>query len=98
MAPEMPHLSAVGNESSRQSAQASSSSFPMSKKQIGGEYGEIRASINVTQLNMYLLSHVPVVNVPVTVKQFKVSCSSFPYSTQLTFSQFGQVRISCIMT
>ena len=48
---------------------SSSSSKP---KKIGGEYGEIRANIDVDKLNTYLARHVKVVKTPVTVKQFKV--------------------------
>lgn len=45
----------------------------MSKSQkIGGEYGEIRANIDVDKLNGWLKEHVPAVKVPVAVKQFKV--------------------------
>lgn len=43
-------------------------------KKIGGEYGEIRANIDVDKLNTYLSRHVKVVRTPVEVKQFKV-CS-----------------------
>ena len=39
---------------------------------IGGEYGEIRANIDVDSLNKYFEKHVPVVTSPVEVKQFKV--------------------------
>lgn len=41
-------------------------------KKIGGEYGEIRANIDVDKLNTYLSQHVKVVRTPVEVKQFKV--------------------------
>jgi hypothetical protein len=40
--------------------------------QAGGEYGEVRAGIDEVKLNAYLATNVPVVTVPVTVKQFKV--------------------------
>jgi len=43
------------------------------QKKIGGEYGEIRASINIASLNAYLLIHgAPAIQIPVSVKQFKV--------------------------
>ncbi len=41
-------------------------------KPTGGDYGEVRASIDQVKLNAYLARSVPVVTVPVTVKQFKV--------------------------
>ena len=40
--------------------------------QIGGEIGEIRASIDIAKLNEYLTRHVRAIHAPVTVKQFKV--------------------------
>ena len=40
---------------------------------IGGEYGEVRANIDVDRLNKYLDNHVKEVVAPVEVKQFKVS-------------------------
>jgi hypothetical protein len=43
------------------------------KKKIGGEYGEIRANIDVNNLNAYLNKHTPSIKAPVDVKQFKVS-------------------------
>jgi len=44
----------------------------MSGKKIGGEYGEIRASIDVDSLNAYLAKQTPGIKTPVNVKQFKV--------------------------
>ena len=41
-------------------------------KKIGGEYGSIRAGIDIPALNAYLAKHVPAVKAPVEVKQFKV--------------------------
>lgn len=41
-------------------------------KKIGGEYGEIRASINVDNLSAYLAKNTPMIKTPVDVKQFKV--------------------------
>lgn len=46
--------------------------MPPSKK-IGGEYGEVRAAIDVTSLDTYLASSTPSIKTPVSVKQFKVS-------------------------
>lgn len=40
---------------------------------IGGEYGEIRANIDIGKLNAYIDKYVSVVKAPVDVKQFKVS-------------------------
>lgn len=45
----------------------------MSNAKIGGEYGEIRAEIDIQALNTYLKQHAPEIQVPVGVKQFKVS-------------------------
>lgn len=42
-------------------------------QKIGGEVGEVRANIDVGNLNAYLEKHVPEVRAPVAVKQFKVS-------------------------
>ena len=47
-------------------------------QKIGGEYGEIRASIDIDNLNAYLSKHVPSIKVPVDVKQFKVSKRHVP--------------------
>jgi len=44
-------------------------------QKIGGEYGEVRANIDVEKLNAYLAKHTPGIKGPVDVKQFKV-CSS----------------------
>jgi hypothetical protein len=41
-------------------------------KKTGGEYGDVRANIDVDRLNAYLAKHVPAVKTPVDVKQFKV--------------------------
>ena len=41
-------------------------------KKIGGEIGEVRASIDVESLNVYFAKTAPVIATPVTVKQFKV--------------------------
>lgn len=45
---------------------------PSSSRMIGGEYGEIRANIDVNGLNGYLRKCVKEVSAPVSVKQFKV--------------------------
>lgn len=39
---------------------------------IGGEYGEIRATIDIDTLNAYLTKNTPGIKTPVDVKQFKV--------------------------
>jgi len=39
---------------------------------VGGEYGEIRASIDIDALNIYLAKNTPGIKTPVDVKQFKV--------------------------
>jgi hypothetical protein len=41
-------------------------------KKIGGEYGEVRASIDGSKLNAYLAKHTQKVVTPVNIKQFKV--------------------------
>lgn len=41
-------------------------------KQIGGEYGEVRASIDASSLNAYLAKHTSRLVTPVSIKQFKV--------------------------
>ncbi|KEP51381.1 kinase subdomain protein PKL/CAK/ACAD protein [Rhizoctonia solani 123E] len=46
----------------------------MSGDKIGGEYGEIRANIDVQSLNKYLGQHAKEIKVPLAVKQFKVTC------------------------
>ncbi|OCH90615.1 kinase-like protein [Obba rivulosa] len=48
-------------------------------KRIGGEYGKVRASIDVAKLNRFLASHVDVVKGPVDVKQFKFGQSNPTY-------------------
>lgn len=45
-------------------------------KKIGGEYGEVRANIDVHHLNAYFDKHVTLIKTPVEVKQFKVCLSS----------------------
>ncbi|KAH6914018.1 protein kinase subdomain-containing protein PKL/CAK/ACAD [Coprinopsis sp. MPI-PUGE-AT-0042] len=48
-------------------------------KKIGGEYGNIRAGIDIPALNAYLAKHVPTVKTPVEVKQFKFGQSNPTY-------------------
>ncbi|KAJ3480801.1 hypothetical protein NLI96_g8091 [Meripilus lineatus] len=48
-------------------------------KKIGGEYGEIRASIDIGNLNAYIVKNVPVIKGPVEVKQFKFGQSNPTY-------------------
>ncbi|KAI0827964.1 kinase-like protein [Trametes gibbosa] len=50
----------------------------MSSK-IGGEYGEVRAGIDVGRLNAYLVAHAPAVKAPVDIKQFKFGQSNPTY-------------------
>ncbi|KAF8585972.1 APH-domain-containing protein [Ramaria rubella] len=47
------------------------------KQQVGGEYGEVRANIDMEKLNNYLTAHVNMVFVPVTAKQFKSNPTYF---------------------
>ncbi|KAF5380575.1 hypothetical protein D9615_004657 [Tricholomella constricta] len=53
-----------------------SSSAP---KKIGGEYGDVRANIDVANLNAYLSQHAPGIKTPVDVKQFKFGQSNPTY-------------------
>ncbi|KAL7280633.1 kinase-like protein [Trametes coccinea BRFM310] len=48
-------------------------------KRTGGEYGEMRASIDVTRLNAYCKAGVPAIETPVVVKQFKSGLSNPTY-------------------
>lgn len=41
-------------------------------KKIGGEYGKVRANIDIEKLNAYLAKNIEVIRTPVEVKQFKV--------------------------
>ena len=50
----------------------SSLSSSSNSKQVGGEYGEVRATFDVSSLNAYLKESVKRVKAPVQVKQFKV--------------------------
>ncbi|KAG8691632.1 hypothetical protein FRC09_011569 [Ceratobasidium sp. 395] len=51
----------------------------MSESKIGGEYGEVRAEIDVQALNKYLAQYAKEVKVPVEVKQFKYGQSNPTY-------------------
>lgn len=48
-------------------------------KRIGGEYGEIRASIDIASLNAYLLVRASPIRTPISVKQFKYGQSNPTY-------------------
>ncbi|KAF9464962.1 kinase-like domain-containing protein [Collybia nuda] len=48
-------------------------------KKIGGEYGEVRASISTSNLNAYLAKHTSKLVVPVSIKQFKYGQSNPTY-------------------
>lgn len=60
-------------------------------KKIGGEYGDVRANIDVEKLNAYLVKNVQVMCAPIDVKQFKVYYIYCPAMKLLTMDQFGQV-------
>lgn len=49
--------------------------MPDGLEKIGGDYGEVRANIDVAALNAYLARSAPRVKTPVDVKQFKVGAS-----------------------
>lgn len=58
--------------------------MPSSSPRIGGEYGKIRANIDIARLNAYLAQRSPAVKAPVDVKQFKVCLNiSFSYMVVL---------------
>lgn len=62
-------------------------------QKIGGEYGEVRASVDIGNLNAYLSKYMPSIKAPIDIKQFKVSqktCSQEYYLTSLC-PKFGQV-------
>ncbi|KAI0090714.1 protein kinase subdomain-containing protein PKL/CAK/ACAD [Irpex rosettiformis] len=50
-----------------------------SEKKIGGEFGEVRANIDVESLQRYLKQHVQRITLPVGVKQFKFGQSNPTY-------------------
>lgn len=46
-------------------------------KKIGGEYGEVRSTIDVEKLNTYLANlNTGTILTPVAIKQFKVSIAN----------------------
>lgn len=49
------------------------------EKKVGGEYGEVRAAIDVGKLNAYLRKHVAAIKAPVDIKQFKFGQSNPTY-------------------
>jgi hypothetical protein len=53
-------------------------SDPQSKPAIGGEYGEVRANIDVEKLTAYLVRNISSIRAPIEVKQFKVGPASVP--------------------
>jgi hypothetical protein len=59
------------------------------EKKIGGEYGDVRAAIDIEKLNAYLEAHVPEVTPPVTVKQFKVWIQGLSHSQLLAYGRIG---------
>jgi len=63
-------------------------SKPTTEK-IGGEYGDVRAVIDVEKLNAYLKVHVPEVSAPVAVKQFKVRVQQLSHSRLLVHGFIG---------
>jgi len=50
-----------------------------SPKKIGGEYGDVRANIDVEKLNAYLVKNVKSLKGPIDVKQFKFGQSNPTY-------------------
>lgn len=54
-------------------------SKPATAQKVGGEYGDVRATIDVEKLNLYLEANVPEVTTPVMVKQFKFGQSNPTY-------------------
>jgi hypothetical protein len=56
-------------------------------KKIGGEYGKVRAVIDMPRLNAYLAKHVKAINTPVEVKQFKVRYGLFRAKIRLLTHQ-----------
>ena len=62
---------------------------------MGDEYGEIRASIDIDNLNAYLSKHIPSIKAPVDVKQFKVGKEYFPEEYCLLF--LSEVRSGMLL-
>ncbi|KAG7091168.1 hypothetical protein E1B28_010220 [Marasmius oreades] len=50
-----------------------------STKKVGGEYGDIRANIDIPNLLKYLKKHLPEMKMPLEVKQFKFGQSNPTY-------------------
>jgi hypothetical protein len=69
-------------------------------QKIGGEYGEIRATINIDNLNDYLSKHTPSIKAPIDIKQFKVSKKTrVPKNITHSFLlKFGQVCIATFLS
>lgn len=65
------------------------------KQRVGGEYGAVRANIDVPKLEAYLAKNVKGLQPPLDVKQFKVSSNYTLRGIELIFLfiQFGQVRL-----
>ena len=64
---------------------------------MGGEYGEIRASIDIDNLNAYLSKHIPGIGVPVDVKQFKVSTKEHVLRRILLTYLWSEVRSGMLL-
>lgn len=65
-------------------------------KKIGGEIGEVRASIDVANLDAYIEKHVPAIRAPVTVKQFKVRTHWCCFSQKCLLSCAGSL-VRCVI-
>ncbi|EPQ55195.1 APH-domain-containing protein [Gloeophyllum trabeum ATCC 11539] len=62
-----------------QTTPSSASSSRSGSSKIGGEFGEIRAVIDIDSLNLYIADHIPQIKTPVAVKQFKGGQSNPTY-------------------
>jgi hypothetical protein len=60
----------------------------MTSRKIGGEYGEIRASIDIDNLSAYLSKHTPSIRTPIDLKQFKVKKYILKNITGLLLTSF----------
>lgn len=58
-------------------------------KKIGGEYGDVRAAIDLQKLNVYLEARVPEITAPVTLKQFKVCTQGLPHLQPFSYGCIG---------
>ena len=72
-------------------------SKPTTGRKIGGEYGDVRAAIDVDKLNAYLKSYVPEVVAPVTVKQFKVCTQGSSHSQPSSYDCVGLSLDRCVL-